>query len=349
MRRGFQYQPVRRNVVSHMRVFLCRSWWLLLLCLPAITNLSAASSSKANALWREGVRLYEKGRFAEAAACFTDALEQNPQNPKIYYNRAVANEMVDRQQALRDWRRFLELAVTDPKWKSEVTRIQERLQTLEEMPALPATLQPAAYAAKAGDYYEQIAEESLGLRWTGFPVRVFVGSPPKDWQPATQEALDDWTRVFPLRLVNAKEDADIVLSWVSLPKNSGGSQPSGSEQDWIHSEKERGRLIERQKTSLITLDISRHWSEDEMCATVLHELGHALGIKGHSDSFKDVMFPEEQEVLTESKGGQDLRHFSRSGPSGVISTRGVTKKLTPRDINTLIRLYNCAGPLELLQ
>jgi predicted Zn-dependent protease len=130
------------------------------------------------------------------------------------------------------------------------------------------------------------------MRWSGFLRKDFVGSPLKDWQPATQQAPDDWTRVFPLRLVNAKEDANIVLSWVTPPENSGGSQPSGSEQDWIHLEKDEGGVIKRRKTSFITLNISHHCSEDEMRATTLHELGHALGLKGHRDSFKDVMFPE---------------------------------------------------------
>jgi len=335
--------------VSRGRGLTYRFRSMLLLCLPAMTNLAAASPDKAEALVREGVHFYERHRFAEAASSFTDALEQNPQDPKGYYDRAAANEMVDRERALRDWRRFLELVGSDREWQLNVTRIRERLQTLEGMPALPATLQPAAYVGKAGDYYEQIAEESMGLRWTAWPVRVFLGSLPKDWQPATQEALEDWTRVFPLQRVDAKEDGDIVLSWVTIPKNPEGPQPSGSEQDWMHSEKEEGRVTKRKKTSLITLDISRHWSEDEMRATVLHELGHALGIKGHSDSFKDAMSPEEEEILTTSPGAPDLAHPSRSGPSAVASTRWVPKKLTPRDINTLIRLYNSAGPMELLK
>jgi hypothetical protein len=35
----------------------------------------------------QGIHLYEKDRFAEAVASFTAALEQNPQDPKIYYDR----------------------------------------------------------------------------------------------------------------------------------------------------------------------------------------------------------------------------------------------------------------------
>ena len=81
------------------------------------------------------------------------------------------------------------------------------------------------------------------------------------------------------------------------------------------------------------MDVSRRWSKDEMRAIVLHELGHALGIKGHSDSTKDIMFWQMQEKA---------RQLPLPGPIPFF-WRSLVKQPSQRDINTLIRLYNHPG------
>jgi len=80
-----------------------------------------------------------------------------------------------------------------------------------------------------------------------------------------------------------------------------------------------------------------------MRADVLHEIGHALGLRGHSNNRKDMMFSEEEVVYTEEKGGEFSMDRTRRGPSGMASASWVSKKPTKRDVNTLIRLYNCPG------
>ena len=202
---------------------------------------------------------------------------------------------------------------------------------------------------KSGDYYDDVAQESVGLQWNQFPVKVFEDSPPGEWQRTTQKAIDDLQEIFPLQLVTTRDRADIVLGWNKLPKNSDGSQPAGVEHDVMEVVKENGEVVRRSKRSFITLDISRRWSKDEMRATVVHEMGHALGIKGHSSNHKDMMFPEEVEIVTESKAPQDLSHPDMVAPSSVDVRSWVSTKISQRDINTLIRLYNRAGPLRLLR
>ena len=49
---------------------------------------------------REGMRLLDQHRFADAASAYTRAVERNPRDAKSYYKRAVANAMVDRQDAI---------------------------------------------------------------------------------------------------------------------------------------------------------------------------------------------------------------------------------------------------------
>jgi predicted Zn-dependent protease len=315
-----------------------------------VLAITAAGRGPVESFLRRGNRLMDQGLFTEAVAAYTRALQRNPSNAKVYYYRALANEMVNRQAAIADWHRFAESAITDSRMKEAVPQVQQRVQALEKKTELPDLLHPSRYVPKAGDYYPQVADASLGLQWTEFPVKVLAKDPPKEWKRALEESLETWMSVFPLQAVSTREQADIVISWVKLPKGN-----VGTERDSMQVRTEDERVVKRQRLSSIILDSSHRWSEREMHAAVLHELGHALGIGGHSDDSRDVMFPAEIESFEELSGkvpagvAAGVAGLSVVGPPGVRSSIQISTKLTPRDINTLIRLYNCPGPLVYLK
>ena len=60
-----------------------------------------------------------------------------------------------------------------------------------------------------------------------------------------------------------------------------------------------------------------HDSEVDIESTAAHEFGHALGINGHSDSRRDLMYPA---------------HFE-----------GTRCRITDRDLDTLISIYPAIG------
>ncbi len=179
------------------------------------------------------------------------------------------------------------------------------------------------------------------MLWTEFPIKVFADNPPEEWRDALEEAQNAWMSVIPLHSVSAREGGDILVSWVKLPKRT-----AGTEGDSFQVRKEDDKVVSRRKHSFIILDNSQRWSEREMRAVALHELGHALGIGGHSNGSRDVMFPEEVKFLELSK---DLAPWGAPGFSGLFSPKRINTKLTPRDVNTLIRLYNCPGPVVHLE
>jgi predicted Zn-dependent protease len=297
---------------------------------------TAAGHDPAESLLRQGTKLLHRGFFADSVAMFTRVLEQNPKDVKACYYRALANEMVDRQAAIGDWRRFVDLVAADPDSKEEVTQAEERLHALAEMAGLPESLRPSRYVPKAGDYYEEVAGPSVGLQWTQFPVKVYADSTPGRWQRPLQYGLDAWNNLLPLRRVSARQEADIIISWARLPEGM-----MGKERSFRLAVKENDKVVRRQKTSSIILENSHHLSGSQMRLTLLHELGHALGINGHSGNSRDVMLSEVYEMnveaMTWQTGGTE-RHAE-------VPWRLIDTKLSRRDVNTLIRLYNCPGPL----
>ena len=305
-------------VVAVAGVFLCT--------LPAWADHAAAVAA-----YREGNEFFDEDRFADAVAAYNRAIAEEPQYAEAYHNLALASEMVDRQKALEAWQRFLDIAASREELKYDVARARARLQLLESMPTLPEAMQASHYVPAAGDYYYSISAESEGGEWKDLPVKVFLGNAPQlKWQDGTREAYDNWAKVFPLELVAQPKSADIRIGWNESMMEGGHA---GEERDWVQFRYEGGRLQGR-RYAVITVDLSRQWSKDEMRAVIAHEFGHALGIKGHSPNKGDIMLWQVQE------------RTYRVGVSGIplpAFWRSLVKQPSQRDLNTLIRLYNSAG------
>ena len=313
---------------------MCRSLLAAALALIGVAGGAASPAGdreKAMAAYREGNGLFDQNHFADAVAAYSRALEEDPQYAEAYHNRALANEMVDRQKAIEDFRHFVEVASSQPDLKYDIARVKARLQILESMPLLPEPMQPSHYVVAAGDYYWAISRSSEGEEWARLPVKVFLGSAPEiKWQEGTRDAFNTWSALFPLQLVALPQNADIRMGWEEALLET---EHAGEAVEWVRIRRVGGELTGR-RIAVIVVDVRRRWSKDEMRAIVLHEMGHALGIKGHSDSAKDIMY-----WLMQEKAYQipvPVIHYP-------LFWRSLVKQPSQRDINTLIRLYNFAG------
>ena len=307
-------------------MILALSIWLL--AAPA----RAADREAAIESYKQGNTFFDQGRYADAAAAYTRALQQDAQYPEAAYNRALADEMVDRQKAIADWRQFAELAASTPEFKYQAGQANARIQILQMLPAYPDALLPSHYVASASDYYLQIAEASESQRWNSFPIKVYIGSVPNgNWAQGVREAFGIWKEMLPLELVAEPEEADIRFNWEETEDMERGA--AGQEMDWVQFRRVGGELTSR-KVAYISVALTRNWSKDEMRAIALHELGHALGIRGHSLSKGDIMYLQVQEQ------GHRVRVPGVIYP---IAWKSLVSKPSQRDLNTLIRLYNTPG------
>jgi predicted Zn-dependent protease len=291
----------------------------------------AADQAAARASYRQGNDLFDGFRFAEAAAAYGRAIEQDPKFLEAYFNRALADEMVDRQKAIAEWHRFADLAASVPEFAAQLGQANARIQALGMLPVYPEGLQASHYVSSATDYYADIAEGSESRIWNTFPIKVSIGSVPNaDWAQGAREAFRIWKSLFPLELTADSDEADILFNW-----ESGTSEEShaGEEMDWVQFRRVGDALTGR-KVAYISIALSRRWSKDEMRAIVLHEMGHALGIQGHSEAKGDIMYYQVQEKP---------HQVYIPGVIYPVAWKSLVSKPSQRDLNTLIRLYNAPG------
>ena len=199
---------------------------------------------------------------------------------------------------------------------------------------LPTTLTQWQDTTGAGDYFSKIKLTPVGyLVWSQFPVRIYVERP-KDpdessasiqrfqkWVDAVLQAVREWTTYLPLEVVTQREGADILILRDRPSVQASFDRTTGQFNiPRARSAQTRYEFYLRQTASSpqailsqrFTIHLSPHQTDEYTLATARHELGHALGIWGHSPLETDTMY------------------FSQVRHSPQISVR---------DINTLKRIY----------
>lgn len=197
---------------------------------------------------------------------------------------------------------------------------------------LPTTLAQWQDINNTGDYFSQIKPTPVGyLVWSQFPIKVYVERPTEladsspsvrrfqDWVNAVLQGVEEWKKYLLLEVVSQPEGADIVILRSRPPLQASINRETGQFNiPRARAAETRYQFDLRQNSSnsvlsqRFTIQLSPDQTIDYTRATARHELGHALGIWGHS--------------LVET----DIMYFSqvRNPPS-----------ISARDINTLKRIY----------
>lgn len=209
--------------------------------------------------------------------------------------------------------------------------------------SLPPTLAVWRDSTQAGDYFDQVKPLQVGvLVWSQFPVKVYVEALDKktptasalsasgnslrnaqaaEWAEAVASAVTEWNQYIPLTLVDEPQLADITI-WRSQPplriaRRSQEPKPWDRNYRARSAETRYELYIDRsQQPALLahrcTISLRPSQTRQYIQAAARHELGHALGIWGHSPAPTDALY------------------FSQVRNPAAIS---------PRDINTLKRIY----------
>lgn len=163
------------------------------------------------------------------------------------------------------------------------------------------------------------------IRWADsrMPLKVYIEKPPADlegykesYTNSLRQSFYDWSKAASNRVrfifVPNERTADIRCYWTNDPRYLGDGAEAGETRM-----KSLGHVMASADVYLRAKEESGGfpYTDTAVKATCLHEIGHALGIVGHSLSVSDIMF------------------FSTPFADG-------ERQLSDRDRNTLVRLYS---------
>ncbi len=304
----------------------------LLLCVAVPVAMAAG-------YYEMGLKTYQSGMYDAAVTYFRQAVQEDSSNPnKHYYLADSLSRSGQYAEAHREYQTIMALAPNSQAARLSAKALVKLRRVFEPSGRLPSDTKTSlqrntvsrdylsGFSAVGDDYLDSITSSGNFVRWSlnKMPLRIYVDRSPtglKHFEPAfvaqVPKAMDVWQQATggQIRYVMADtpEEADIRVVWKNTIDTKGSQKDgmvtytAGTTAPTIKS----GQL-QFMSVRIATFDIlKKPQTVDTIYPVMIHELGHALGLLGHSDDENDIM--------------NALSH-------GVV-------KPSQRDMNTLVRLY----------
>jgi len=323
----------------------------ILLATSTFTKASAASNADAVLLYNEGVEAFNKQDLATAESKFKAATQSDPNMAEAHcsygnaltmsgnYNGALAELLKAKEinpklplvysglgttyqalgkmpDAVSNYKKFVELDPNNeqtPKIKSILAMLQGEISRTSK-----------SRSPNGKDDYLGDATQNGMTRWPAsrMPIKIYIasGTSVPSYRPSFEgilkQSFQDWIDAaqgkIKTEFVGSPDHAQIICSWTNNPKEMISSAEGGHamvvpDQDGIS------------KTHIYLLTIRQdnngQVSDNYARRVDLHEIGHALGLLGHSPNPDDIMF-------------------------GTIPPADLSCALSVKDKNTMLALYS---------
>lgn len=204
------------------------------------------------------------------------------------------------------WRRFVVLGllistclivilIRVPLSTAQEHKLEAKLAILaaSQSHPLPFTLAQWQDPQNSGDYFSAIKMTEVGyLVWSQFPLKVYIqphNQLDRLWIEPVIRAVQEWNYFLPLQVVEDFQSADIRIVPQVPPLQTTNFLRARSAQTrydlYIDSSKSAAIL-----SHYCTILINPHQTSRYIQAAARHELGHALGIWGHSSEVTDALY-----------------------------------------------------------
>ncbi len=215
------------------------------------------------------------------------------------------------------------------KAEQKSNELDSSLLPVAKVHPLPISLAQWENKNNQEDYFVQIKPTPLGyLIWSQFPVKIYLAQPTElpnnsasnlrqqQWLEAIRKAIAEWNIYLPLQEIDNPALADIIMAR-STPEREVKFNPATglydipraiTAQTSYHFYWQENKILSHR----MTIKVSPNLSQQAILAATRHELGHALGIWGHSPHQNDALYFSQ------------VRDFP---------------PISARDINTLKKIY----------
>lgn len=198
-------------------------------------------------------------------------------------------------------------------------------QQPSQFQAMAAPIAAPRHMDSASDYMPAITEQGT-FHWENgkMPIKVFIGNGQgvPSYRPQygsfIRKGFDEWCRISNGKLawveVTEAAKADVTVAWTIQVNQRPEGTEAGKTDAYTRYNTATGQgVIYGAKMQFLTKLPGREFTDLEVEKTCLHEVGHAMGLQGHSPYRNDIMFYAVQPTQAPA--------------------------LTARDVNTLNRLY----------
>ena len=228
-----------------------------------------------------------------------------PTDPAVLEQMGAYYQMTnDPQQAVPYLETYLKLY---PKTNDAPT-IKMLVADMKKMHLVKAPL-------NASDYFADATRQELcRFQTTSAPLKVFIEPADtvtgykKQYDDFLVAAFDSWTaasQALTWTRVDNAGDATIVCKW--SPKASWKHAEAGQAESKILNNSIQSSVI----TILTLPPLGGDLTDDTVKYICLHEVGHAMGLLGHSQSNNDVMYFSETEGMPQELSARDKATIAR--------------------------------------
>lgn len=271
--------------------------------------------------YNQGLEFYKQDNYTKAYKSFSLAMQMVPSNSdyRYYYIQTLSKF----KPSLRIQKEMFEFTEDGKKDSASVA----------------AGIQIAVWKSNinqlyGNNYIDQVPVNTDIIRWNPktFPLRVYIDlqdltKVPEYYNTEIVKAFGQWqasSGFLSFKFIDSPAPADIVVKFDRLPKNN--CTQSGCKYVVAHTVPTISKgILKKMTITVYDKDANgSYFSDKELFNTVLHEIGHALGIMGHSYSTDDLMYM--------AKDGAENSVFTRY--------RSDFQYISIQDISTLKLLYN---------